>query len=99
MVYDREGRGHSSPSYSYSGRNYHREKTPEEKEQERVKEQKRQEREALEQAALQSTLEMSDSAEKLVTGRVVKQQKVWQGFLQLVIPILYEVALNKADVI
>ena len=84
MVYDREGRGHSSPGYSYSGRNYHREKTPEEKEQERIKEQKRQEREALEQTALQSTLEMSDSAEKLVTGRVVKQRRVWQEFLQLV---------------
>ena len=84
MVYDREGRSHSSPGYSYSGRNYHREKTPEEKEQERIKEQKRQEREALEQAALQSTLEMSDSAEKLVAGRVVNQQQVWQEFLLLV---------------
>ena len=84
MVYERPGRGHSSPGYSYSGRNYHREKTPEEKEQERVKEQKRQEQEALEQTALQSTLKMSGSAEKLVTGRVVKQRRVWHEFLQLV---------------
>ena len=49
MVYDREGRSHSSPGYSYSGRNYHREKTLEEKEEERIKGQKRQEQKALEQ--------------------------------------------------
>ena len=84
MVYERPGRGHSSPGYSYSGKNYYREPTPEEKEQARIKEQKKKERQQLEQTALQSTLEMSDSAEKLVTGRVVNQQKVWQGFLQLV---------------
>ena len=84
MVYERPGRGHSSPGYSYSGRNYHREKTPEEKEQERIKEQQREQQRQLEQAALQSTLEMPDSASNLVTDKTVKQQKVWQGFLQVV---------------
>ena len=84
MVYERPGRGHSSPGYSYSGRNYHLEKTPEEKEQERIKEQKRQEREALERAALQSTLEMPDHAENTVANKVVNEQQVWLGFLQLV---------------
>ena len=83
MVYDRGGRSHSSPGFSYSGNNYHREPTPEEKEQERVKKEQQRQQQQLEQTALQSTLEMSDSAEELVDGKVVNEQQVWQEFLHL----------------
>ena len=83
MVYDSGGRSHSSPGFSYSGNNYHREPTPEEKEQERVKKEQRAQQQQLEDTALQSTLEKSNNAEKLVTGRIADEQQVWEEFLHL----------------
>ena len=81
MVYERPGRGHSSPGFSYSGKNYHRESTPEEKEQERVKQQKQQERQQLEQKVKNSSGFLPADAKELVQQGVVKERKLWREFL------------------
>ena len=82
MVYERPGRGHSSPGYSYSGKNYYREPTPKEKEQARIKEQKRQERQQLEQTVKTTSALLPADAKELVQQGAVKERRLWLEFLE-----------------
>jgi polyphosphate kinase len=81
MVYDR-GKSHSSPSFSYSGKNYHREKTPEEKEQEYQQQKQREQQRELEQEVKTSSKILPPSAQELVQQGVVKETTLWREFLQ-----------------